>query len=90
MKDFLDLNNQVDGGVGMEEPFQPLSEESLNTKLAGWYGEEKLLMSNKSDTDALEFPYPRNDSGVIAKRPIAVKFANVIEKSLYVVKGIRP
>ena len=49
MKNFLDLNNQVDGGVGMEEPFQPLSEESLNTKLAGWYGEEKLLMSNKSD-----------------------------------------
>lgn len=48
MIDFLDLNNQA-AVTGRKEDFQPDSEESLNTKLSKWYGEEKLLVGNKSD-----------------------------------------
>ena len=32
-----------------EGDFQPDKEENLKTKLSKWYGEEKLLLSNKSD-----------------------------------------
>ncbi|MBG08389.1 MAG: hypothetical protein CME68_06495 [Halobacteriovoraceae bacterium] len=48
MKDCLDLNNPT-AVVGREGDFQPHSEDSLNTKLSEWYGEERLLVGNKSD-----------------------------------------